>query len=374
MRKNILILGHNDETQFIDIFNQYTLLFDKNLFSVTVVYLTGKPNDVTKKRTLAENVIFLDLPKGSLRNLKIGAIRQVLTLCKKQSFQLVICHRYKPTYLMLFVAKFCHIPALIAVMHELGTMRARGRQLLIAALRPKNMLFAGVSNAVRDDMRKDLWCVPQANIQTLYNMIDVVATEPALLTRHAAREALKYHDNDILFANIARLVVNKDQKTLIAAFALVKKTCPHAKLIIMGSGELESELKTQVEKACLTEDVHFAGFVPGAFRYMKAFDCFVLPSTQEAFGRVLLEAMIAKVPIIAARTHGIPEVVGDAGTIVPARDIEALAEAMITLYQTSVLNREMAGEKAYARVTQVFSIPQFHQQFWQLPTVQFIKE
>ena len=99
MRKHILILGHNDVTQFIDIYNQYTRLFDKNKYEVTVLYLTGEPNEEVKAHTytLAENVIFLNVTKKSIRTLKIAAIKKLLTLCREKQFQMVICHRYKPS-------------------------------------------------------------------------------------------------------------------------------------------------------------------------------------------------------------------------------------------------------------------------------------
>lgn len=374
MRKNILILGHNDATQFIDIFNQYTRLFDQNKYKVTVAYLTGEPNEETKKRTIAENVIFLQFAKQSVRTLKIGAIRKLLKLCKENKFEIVICHRYKPTYIMMWVAQFFKIPALIFVMHELGTMSSLGRQLLIAALFRKNMQFAGVSNAVRDDMRKSLWSVPKDRITTLYNVIDFDLTEPQLLTRSEARKVLNLTEQDFVFGNIARLAPNKDQENLIHAFSLIKPYCPNIKLIIIGNGALETRLKEQVKSYSLTNDVIFTGYLASGFSYMKAFDCFTLSSIQEAFGRVLLEAMVAKLPIIATRVHGIPEVVGDAGIVVKAKDAAALSSAMKQIYTLSPEARAELGQKAYDRALTHFSIPTFNEEFWQLPLLQSIKE
>ena len=63
MRKNILIFGHNDATQFIDIYNQYTALFDKEKFEVTVAFLTGEPSDEVRARITAEHTIFFNFPK-----------------------------------------------------------------------------------------------------------------------------------------------------------------------------------------------------------------------------------------------------------------------------------------------------------------------
>ncbi len=84
MRKNVLILGHNDETQFIDIYNQYTRLFDPSHYAVTVVYLTGPENPTTRARTIAEEVIFLEMSKKAVRGMKIGAINRLLKLTDRK--------------------------------------------------------------------------------------------------------------------------------------------------------------------------------------------------------------------------------------------------------------------------------------------------
>jgi len=374
MRKTVLILGHSDATQFIDIFNQYTRLFDKEKYEVTVAYLTGSANPATAERTIAENVLFLDIPKKNLRTLKISAIRKLLGLCRQKQFEIVICHRYKPAYIMLWVAQFYKIPAMVFVMHELHTMSAFGRRLLLTALARDNMLFGGVSNAVRDDMRKDLRRIPQDRIVTLYNVIDVELTEPQFYTRDEARKKLNLHADDIVFGNVARLAPNKDQHSLIQAFSLIKPYCPHAKLILMGNGMLENQLKQQAQAYGLSEDIIFTGYLPQAYRYMKAFDAFVLSSVQEAFGRVLIEAMLARVPVIATQTNGIPEVVSDAGTLVKPRDPAALSAAMKHFYLTTNAERSAISEKAYKHVVAQFSIQAFQDQFWQLPLLAAIKE
>lgn len=370
MRKNILILGHNDATQFIDIFNQYTRLFDKSQYEVTVAYLTGEPCEESRQRTIAEHVLFLNFSKKNVRTLKISAIRKLLALCREKKFEIVICHRYKPSYIMLWVAQFFKIPALICVMHELKTMSHLNRQLLIACLARKNTVFAGVSNAVRDDMRKNLWSLPHDRVVTLYNAIDFELVAPQLLNREEARKALDLAPDDFVFGTVGRLAPNKDQASLIHAFSLIKPYCPKAKLVIVGDGVLEGKLKQQVTDLGLTKDVILTGYLDCGFRYMKAFDCFTLSSIQEAFGRVLLEAMIANLPIIATRANGIPEVVGQAGTIIQPKDSLRFAEAMKQIYLLSTEERQALGKKAYQQAFDHFSIPQFSKQFWQLPVIQ----
>jgi glycosyltransferase involved in cell wall biosynthesis len=254
-------------------------------------------------------------------------------------------------------------------MHELDTMSSIGRRAIIACLARKNMIFAGVSNAVRDDMRKDLWFIPKERIVTLYNCIDIDAAEPALLTRSEARRQLGLSDHDFIIGNIARLAPNKDHESLIQAFALLQKECAHAKLVIIGDGELEQPLTALVKSLSLESSVIFTGFLPNGFRYMPAFDCFALSSTQEAFGRVLIEAMIAKLPIVATRVHGIPEVLGDIGVMIQPRDVHNLAITFKHIYALEPEERKQFGHLAYQHVTKHFSIPSFQHVFWKLPII-----
>lgn len=361
----VLIFNHSYPVQFIDVSNQYARAFGDEV-EVCVVYLTGKPDEEIRQKTLAQEVIFLDCPSSVVRGLKLSVIRKMIQLQRQKSFDVVICHRYKPTYVMLWVAKFCRIPLLISVMHELGAFRHFSRKLLLALLASKELILAGVSNAVRDDLRRSVWRLPPGRILTLYNMIDMEYTEPRLFSREEARAKLSVPAEAFVFGNVGRLAKNKDQKTLIAAFSLIKAFCPHAKLIILGEGQLESELKQQVNQLNLNQDIIFTGFVVEGFRYMKAFDAYVSSSIQEAFGRVLLEAMIAYIPVIATRVNGMPEVLGDTGFIVDPEQPKALAEAMLSIYQGSLEQRSHWVEKAYKRVREVFSIPKFQEVMGQI--------
>lgn len=369
MRKNILLFGHSYATQFIDISNQYTRLFNKEKFNVTVVYLVGEPDEKIRARHIAENVIFLNCSRKSVRGLKIAAILKMLQLCRKNRFDIVICQRYKPSYIMMLVAQLIKIPALFFVMHELGTMSHTARKLLIAALARKNMIFAGVSNAVREDMRKNLIGVSQDHIITLYNMIDVEWTKSLLLEREAARHQLNYDDSHFLFGNIGRLAINKDQTTLIQAFAKIKPQCPNAKLVIIGDGILEEKLKALAKQLNITNDICFTGFIENGFRFLRAFDVLISSSIQEAFGRVLIEAMIAKTPIIATSVNGVPEVIGDTAPLIPAQDIDTLAGEMLKAYQTTMTERERWGKLGHDRAISDFSLERFNEIFWQLPII-----
>ena len=368
MRKNILILCHSDTMPFIESCNQYAQLFYPMDYEVTVAYLTGDANEQNRARTDAENVVYLNFKKSQIRGLKITPIRKLLQLCREKNFEIVVCHRYKPTYIMLWVAKFHHIPKLIFVTHAMNTMQTLLRKLTIGMLVQKNMFFVGVSDATRDDLRKSLWRVPPERVIALHNILDYKRYEPELLSAKDAKAELRIPENTFVFGHIARFVKAKDQTTLLKAFAKVKEQHANTLLVMIGYGKLETELKQEAKELGLENDVIFTGLVPDGFRYMKAFDVFVLSSIEETFGRVLLEAMMARIPIIATRVDGIPEVMGDLGFMIePSKPLE-LAETMSMALKLSKEELLKQGERGYQRLVNYFSIDATKQASLQLLT------
>lgn len=159
-----------------------------------------------------------------------------------------------------------------------------------------------------------------------------------------------------IVGNVAALVPHKGQRYLIDAAALVLRTVPDARFVILGEGELRAHLEHQIREHRLEKHVILAGFRPDVMSFHRSFDLFVLSSVTEGLGTSLLDAMAASKAIVATRTGGIPEVVvdGETGLLVPPRDATALAAAIVRLLGDGGLRREM-GDRGLARVRSRFS-------------------
>jgi glycosyltransferase involved in cell wall biosynthesis len=119
-------------------------------------------------------------------------------------------------------------------------------------------------------------------------------------------------ENTILLGYIGRLVDWKNVDFLINCFAkYVKNNSFHLHLIIVGTGDSEyvDSLKRLVQKLKVNNIITFSGFNSEPNRIISAFDLMVAPSNQEPFGRTLVEAMIQKTPILAARGGGHSEII-----------------------------------------------------------------
>jgi glycosyltransferase involved in cell wall biosynthesis len=167
----------------------------------------------------------------------------------------------------------------------------------------------------------------------------------------------------VLYAG--RFVPEKGLDLLIDALRLLG---PTAQLRLVGQGPSTAALKAQAQAAGVAEQVRFSPPVsPDRMpANMAQADVLVLPSRstpvwQEQFGRVLIEAMACKVPVVGSDSGAIPEVIGDAGLVFPEGNASALADRLRQLMATPALRAELA-ERGYARAVAHFSQERVAQQ------------
>ncbi|HEX5538353.1 MAG TPA: glycosyltransferase, partial [Methylophilaceae bacterium] len=181
----ILQICHCYYPPFLDCARQYAQLFAGTEYKVTTVYLTGKPDAEVARATCSNEVIFLGYEGRQVRGLKLDAIRRIRKLATERDFLFCITHRAKPTYVALFATRL----PVISVHHNFGDFGRLSRRLVVNLFR-KRLLLLGVSDAVRDEIRRHLPAWPSGQIETLYNRIDVEAVQADLLSREQARQHL----------------------------------------------------------------------------------------------------------------------------------------------------------------------------------------
>lgn len=112
-----------------------------------------------------------------------------------------------------------------------------------------------------------------------------------------------------IIGNIAEFTGFKDHKTWVNTVAELVKRGVKAKYILVGKGSLEQEVRAQVKELGLENEIIFTGFRRDIPEILPEFDLFMFTSNNEPTGGVLLESYACKVPIVAAKAGGIPEVV-----------------------------------------------------------------
>jgi glycosyltransferase involved in cell wall biosynthesis len=194
-------------------------------------------------------------------------------------------------------------------------------------------------------------------IAVVHDGVDVgrVDRQPAV----DARAAFWLPHGAPVVGNIAALAAHKGQRHLVAAAALVVRTLPDVRFLIVGAGELHGALDRQIKALGLDRHVLLTGFRDDAVGLMKSLDLFVMSSVTEGLGSVILEAMACERAVVATRTGGIPEAVvdGETGLLVPPQDESALAAAIERLIRDPEL-RQRYGRAGRARVEREFGIEQ----------------
>jgi len=144
--------------------------------------------------------------------------------------------------------------------------------------------------------------------------------------------AMNSQSSNYKIGTIGRLVPQKDYPTLLNAFSNVFKSVPNLELYVAGEGHLQKDLIELSKSLGIKDKVHWIGKTEYINEFLSKIDLFILPSKYEGFGLALLEAMIAKKPIIAANNSAIPEVLGKTyeGLFLTG-DVNALAEHIKTV-------------------------------------------
>lgn len=171
-------------------------------------------------------------------------------------------------------------------------------------------------------------------------------------------EKIEKEEIKILF--VGRLIERKGVHILLESFAKVNKIFPKTQLIIAGDGPWRKRLEDLRDKLDIKDKVIFKGYLKSGEleKEYKEADIFVLPSIHdvkgdtETLGVVLIEAMEYGVPVIATNVGGIPDVVKDGynGLLVPEKDPDALAQAIIKLVENkSIREKFVKNAKEYIK-------------------------
>jgi glycosyltransferase involved in cell wall biosynthesis len=224
-----------------------------------------------------------------------------------------------------------------------------------AFARPARRLIA-ISDAVRRFLER-AGHAPEKLVTVRYGL-DLPPSAPAHITPDAAGIA----DGVPLLLAVGRLIAQKDHATLLRAFARIHDRHSNARLAILGDGPLEEQTRALVRELGLDDAVVLPGRQePGD--WLARADVFVHTSRWEGFGIVLLEAMLASLPIVATSVSAVPEVVvdGETGLLVGAGDVEALAAALGDLLADPERARRL-GAGGLKRARKEFSVARMTEQ------------
>lgn len=197
---------------------------------------------------------------------------------------------------------------------------------------------------------------PAEKVDVILDGIDFPPLDAATpADRQSFRAELGLAGEDLAVGITAHFADHKDHRTLLLAFREVERAVPRARLLLVGRGELEEELRALVARLRLRR-VTFTGWREDIPRVLSGLDVFVSSSHLEGLGSSVMDAMYRALPVVATRAGGVPELIRDGvdGLLVPRKDPPALAAALCRVLGDPDLRRRL-GSAARAVACRRFS-------------------
>lgn len=240
------------------------------------------------------------------------------------------------------------------------TNRSWRGNLLLRLLCLRSSAVIGVSPSVANYLR-NIAHIPSHKVKVINNAV-LSAPNLTLSKLQKYRQLFGLKDTDFVIGSVGRILDdNKRFSDLIRALKILhNQGLTQTKLLIIGSGPDEQILAGLTTELGLTESVIFAGYQAEARHFYPLMDVFTLASIRESFGLVLVEAMLAKVPVIATKVGGMPFVLneGKAGILVRPNSPQEFADAIFSLYKNPI-QRQQIAEAGRARAELEFSAERY---------------
>lgn len=206
-----------------------------------------------------------------------------------------------------------------------------------------------VSHSLAHDARRKLGV--ERDIEVIYNWVDHERFKP---NRDPAYRARFAQPEEAIVLHVSNFRAVKRPLDALRVFAGILEKMP-ARMLMIGDGPLRQECIELAHELEIAGRVQFLESTPMIEKFMSVADLFLLPSEQESFGLVALEAMSSGVPVVASRVGGLPELVeeGKTGFLRPMGDVQGMLEASLEILSNRPRRRNM-GEAARERAIQRF--------------------
>lgn len=314
-----------------------------NLFSrysgpAELVLIATSPSVLAEAARLAPERQGLLVSNRSDFRTRLREHRQLLRSLGLDLLQVTMPNPFTPR-LPVFAARLERVPVVLAEHLVRPAARWRGRVVAraVSALAAQHVAV-GERSAVE---LRQFFGLAEQHVTVVYNGVPEVADAPR-----------RFESRPVVVC-AARFEHQKQLDVLVAAMAML----PAVRLVLVGDGSLREALETHAEAVGVRDRVEFPGWVPDARSWIAGGDVFVLPSREEAFPLVIVEAMLSGVPVVATDVGSVSEAVVDGvtGYVVDPGSVVHLASAVQHLLADPARARAF-GEAGRRRALERFTI------------------
>ena len=292
---------------------------------VEMVYCSPE-SDIVRKMVEAQGVTYLPM--------KTMSVSELSRVIREQKPDLIHAHDMRAGF---FSALCCGNIPLVSHIHN-NAYDARGLSpktvgYLLAGFRAKHIFW--VSQSSFDGYAFHKLFAKKSSV--LYNVIDTDEIYTKL-----SQDSNSY-DYDLIY--VGRLTYQKNPQRLLRLCARLKESKPDLKVAIVGTGELEEELKTLCKELNLEDTVHFLGFQPNPIKMVAGSKAMILTSRWEGTPMCALEAMALGTPVVSTPSDGMKDLLTDGVSGYLTESDEQMAKDLLKIF-TQPEHRQLLAENA----------------------------
>lgn len=290
----------------------------------------------------------IDVVTSDLHRWPLDELRRMAAIVRERQIDVVHTHMSRAHFFGVLMRWFAWVPSV-------ATAQSRHIQL--------HWMFNDQVIAVSDATRHYHQyhnLVRRKRISTIPNFVDFprLLREPKA-TRQRIREELDVVPSTPLIGLVGNVCARKGALYLAQALPKILAAVPDARIVSVGGHDQPdyvAQVQAEADRIGAGKCILWMGHRDDSRDIMTAFDLLVLPSLEESLPLSLLEAMMARLPLVATTVGGIPECIidGETGFLVPPADPDALADAIIPLMRDPLMRRRF-GEAGYKLACRNFS-------------------
>ncbi|HTE24855.1 MAG TPA: glycosyltransferase family 4 protein [Flavitalea sp.] len=314
----------------------------------------GEVSEQEGIRTVGVNMTRSITPVQDLR-----AIWSLYRLFRKEKPAIIHTHTPKAGLLGMLAGRLAGVPVRLHTVAGLPLMEAKGKKRLLLE-KVEKITYASATKVYPNSgnlasfILRNKFCSP-AKVKVLgngsSNGIDTnfFSRSPELeKTAGELRHELKINTSDFVFVFIGRLVRDKGIEELVEAFSRIKNQYQSAKLLLVGPFEPELDPISDKTNTAIKKDdrITLVGFQQDVRPFFLISNVLAFPSYREGFPNVPMQAGCFELPSIVTDINGCNEIIveGENGLIIPAKDVEALVNAMTRLLEDAGLYNHMKSK------------------------------
>lgn len=289
-------------------------------------------------------------------------ISKISEFVHEKSIDIIDFHGPKP-FLIHSLLKNVKVPCAATVHsdYRYDFLNSKLKQLLFTPLSKHGLksfeYYICVSECIKDVLEENGFAGSKT---VVYNGIDADSIKVSI-EREALRDDLNISQDDFVFICVARMHPIKNHSSLLKAFAKLKSEHGNVKLLLLGDGPLEGNLKELAQRLNISKDVIFTGYKSNPADYMNAADISILTSFSEGGAPPisLLESAAVKKSVICSRAGDMDKFLDSGmGYLVDANSIEDIYLKMKEAYENKEALPNL-GEELYSMCKEKFSVKSF---------------